>query len=609
MAASQYTWYGQVNAGTEAVPDWYHLPQGILKNFGASVNSTSKSGNGTFRITDKANDLWDVLDALDNDGVSQEFRLYFGDKNISDFVFGGYINKIRRPKRNLVLEVDHYMGLLTREMSVDDKYQDKTGSYMVSDITGTNGLVPKYFPISTTGVVPISVANHVNLTASQTGKEFEYNANAQSIMTAVKQIASKTRLTGGVVPFDFYVNYDVTNDEKALWFDVKNAATYASGVTLYEGADFFDSFKLEEDISRLINHWTVRGEDKLPCPIDKDYWTEQGAPSTFWSTANSAVSSSANEKVGAASVRCDCDDTNTQCGIRLDLDDAQAFNATATPAELFSSTNGFILDDEKEQWFSCYIQVDDSLAAELGSGDAKFLRVALANETPVYIVNRAIFVNDDYRAALGTSGMFGEPTADVWYKIELPLRDLIDTESTYIENVTFDVFYDSGSGAADDFYVDGIHFYEANTPVTSDPADATYPGTDSTSIAAYGRRKDVFNDRSITPIWAAGIMTDGNTQQMCNQIANRLVGYTATPTQTFTAQLKGYRQIYPMYTFTLNVPSRGLAMASYRANQITYSPAGQTVMAKPASFYDDSGYDIGILVAQLNANLREAGRR
>ena len=606
---SQYAWYAEINVGTEASPSWTHIPQGILKNFNCSVDSTTKSGSGRFKVADKTGALWDVLNALDNKGVNQELRFYFGDKNNFDSVFGGYTNSILRPSRYLTFNVDHYMQLLTREISQDDLFQDKTGSEMVTT------LIPKYFPAATAGVVPISIANYVDATGNQSGKEFEFNADNMNMMLALKQIASKTRKTSGVIPYDFYVNYDVANTEKALWFDVKN--NFSSGLTLYDGSDFFGNYKLNEDTSRIINYWVVRGENMIPTPLDQDMWTEYDDDSDVqdvWGDVRCTAEYDTADHAGSYSVRADVDSGEDDAYIYLKLDDEDAFDATLTPAAQFRNNYGYIFNTFQEQWLVLYIQVIDPLLTRIQNNEMAIgfwfdVADADGNAYSIYPVTNqpqsVIHGGDNSNVDTGTS----------WIKREFRLKDHHENiDFQYIEQIGIQVIATNGYtlDSGDDFSIDGLHFENRGLTIESDPA-GTPIGTDSTSIAAYGRRKAILNDRSITKRLSGtdpdDDIDDGYTKQMCNNIANRLVGYTANPSLSLTAQLKRYQQISPMYTFNLYIPDRNILNESYRAQSVSYSPAGQTIYAKPAAFYDDTNYDLGALVSYIRSQMNESSRR
>jgi len=633
--AGRYSWYAEVNIGTEGSPNWYLIPPGVLKNFRCSINATSKSGSGTFRVVDKRGTLWETLDALSNNGVNQELRFYFGDKNTAlKQVFGGYINTVRNPRNRVVLNVDHYMNLLTRELSDGDKYQDRTGTYMVAD--GTNGLIPQYFPAATAGVVPIGYTNHVDATGNQTGSEFEYNADGNNIMQAMKQIAAKTRKTGGVIPYDFIVDYCPTHAQKEIWFNVKNDASFASGDTLREGVDFFDSYKLDEDTSRIVNYWTVRGETGRPIPIDRDWWTEQNGTTDptdrGWDYGYDCTNLvwSATEAAGSYAARGEFED-NGYGGLgymRLDLTDSNAFNSTYTPYPMVSGSGYYYERDNLENlfiqfWMQNFDYSSGTFDGASGAGIQLYIREndysvwlpippsapSLSREENPWFWNTTDYPDRDDVGAPSFS--FQE---DEYTFYEVPIIDGIFTEqaSGYITGIQWLQYIDENTATwpgTERLNIDGLRIVDRSQYTESLVTDSTYPGSDATSISTYGRRKDKYNDRTIAPIYSGEVMTDGNTKAMCNRIANRLLGFTKNPTMTFTGQLKRFYDIPPLYTFTLDVPSRGVDSATYRMHEVSFTPAGQTIFAKPASFYDDTNYDIGAVVAQIKREIDESARR
>lgn len=608
--AFNYSWYAEINIGTEASPDWYHLPQGILKSFNCSVNATAKSGEGSFYISDKNNALWDELSALTGNGANQELRFYFGDKNNFDFVFGGYIRNPIQPKRHLNIFVDHYVELLGREVSVEDYYEDQVGSYMVAD--STDGLIPKYF--SGSDQINIDTSNHVDAEGNQTGAEFTYDADGMNIMTAMKEIAKKTRkYSGGIgaIPYDFYVNYCPTHDQKEIWFNVKNDTSFASGVTLNEGVDFKNNFGLEEDTSNIINYWYVRGENKTPCPIDMDWWTEfdsDAAARNVWSSSNCTIYDDGVDIIGNRSIRVDVTSSGlTTASATLDMTDGtNAYDSTYTPDEIFSQNNGYTVDFSKNQYVNFYIMTDNATKTIIQDEDA-LIRAEIeidstsSNYPSALLLGNGSFLADTPWTKYSRDLYFENAQ---WYKWSILLTDIVDSNTDYIEKLRIEIEWDSGvgSGGDEDFYIDGVHFWD-DSPVQSTAA------TDATSISTYGRRKQIYNSRNIRTKYSGNTVEDGNTKAMCNTIADRLVEQTAEPLLNVTLPLTQYKQIEPRETFTLNIPSRDINNETFRCVAVKYSPQGQVIEARNSSYYQNLDFDIGELVAGMQRQLNESGRR
>ncbi len=348
--------------------------------------------------------------------------------------------------RKLRMLGEDWTSILKDRMVRGESYDAQGGDDIVKDI------LTNYFDVANSDY-NINVAE-VAATTNSITKEFD----GISAYDVVKDVAAMS-YGGNSREFDFYI-YEQTATLGTLRFKFFERQP-ASSLTINQSMvrpGGFSLFKRKDLDFNVVNVYGAI-QNFNHCPLNQDWWTENN--SGFFFATNATHSTEAFlVKFGSFSDQWSLDASVGIAGGGIRFDDVDAFDSIQTPTEVFTSGSGYIIDLSKNQFISFDLRIDGSLADELAAGgDAKVLLLELETDsTATTGLDFNIFSNEEFTS----SGLFGTPqTGNRFWRVEIPIKDLVDSDAVYVSDMTLLVDYDQGNEASnDDFYLDHLNFFE-----------------------------------------------------------------------------------------------------------------------------------------------------
>jgi len=540
------------------------IQSGDIGRFRANKSITNKTGMGTFPIVNSDRRYDDLFSPYD------EMRLYVD----GVYAFGGHLNRIDRKKGLLDLRVVGYTDMLKWALTNEDIYDDNSGSQIVN--TASVGLINKYY-IDDANRKTIYTTNHVN---GDTQETFYFETDGETVFDAIKRVASESRISGGTVPFDFYVDYFPASDQIELYFDVKNNAF--SGITLNEGTDFYNTYALTSgDLDQVYNDVIVRGQNKTACPIDFDWWTADGG--SYARTGHTKVVDTSVKLFGANSYKMDVDSGRTNATAQLGLKNAPSYSATYTPDSLFTSGSGYIFDQEYDNFLDIWFRMTSACESNL---DDLSLRIY-----PDPGSSKKIYV---YSTTAANNPLYESVNALEWFRATVNLNQNFPSDTEFIDTVDVRLDYASSTGSGEDLWFDKLHFYTNRTLETSASNDAT-------SMTNYGKRTLLYSDSRIATLIAA----EEKRTTLLNMYKNP--GNTIKLPMIKSQPITGANAIELGETFV--VRGNELNALTYRLREVNWSPEGQSLTGQLSTYYVDRDHSIGQFTRDIQGGLKEVQRR
>jgi hypothetical protein len=477
---------------------------------------------------------------------------------------------------------------------------------MIANQSSSNGLVYNYFENNGAIQTPVYTANHVRAAAGQ--DTFSSEFDNKDILECCRDIASKSRVTGNSIPFDFWVDYCPTHSQLEIWFQEKNATS--SGVTLYEESDCNIGIEVDEGNLEDVRNWIkVYGSQVVYCPTNRDWWTEKdndAAYQAIWkSTANTSIARSTTSdrvRAGSSCVQISIDDAAGDEYGYLDLDDADAYSATYTPdSDFFVSGKGIKLNSNYSIILNFWTFIDFTQTTD------HYVRLELYGYTPGDV--------EEYITAVGVGGQkpqyadecqygyLGSNIEDSCSECSVDIMKCVSVdEYPYLSRVVFDI--PRNTDGTEDIFVDKLNFAfrNINYPyeiLYSNPDAGTPHAKDATSIAAYKRRVMQHYDRTL--------LTHSEVDTMADRLRTQ---YKDPPTKYNICLNQARSDIDLGETFIINSGSRGLSNLTVRAMELQYDQNSMKIMAEKSTIYSDGLYStLSGSIRGLNYGVNELKRR
>ena len=438
-----------------------------------------------FEVEDINHVLADGIDP-DIDAAVQVWRAYSIDDG--KLLGSGTVTKVEEFGSSIKIHGIGMNGLLKRRVVEDYsvtgngtiEYTDILQSVTFGLIQGTLGLLPaaeyKAFDL-TTHVVASDVA-------IPTGYELKYdNLTLYEVVVDIceKAVGAASR------HYDCYLfemddadetvkpTLDTVDTAYKMCVYLKEKRSTASDKTIDAGDVDVGNLRWtnEKGGESYYNKVIIRGafQEVNLCPITKDWWTEQstdGAVTDFWSQVKgieTLTSDDVGEIVGSYMVSCDVGtvDSADSHGCVLNLTDADAFDSVYT-ADGMSSTNGFVIDRNKNQYLRFYIKCDASLVTEISGVELSAVTLYMTTDSGNF--NELMIFQNSTPILTNASGpIHGLPVAESWYLVDVRVSDIVDADASYVEGVGFYLDYSGTDAAGDTFWIDGLYFYERDYQV------------------------------------------------------------------------------------------------------------------------------------------------
>lgn len=463
----------------------------------ATLNHVIQGDLIRYKIVDNSNYLvdtaWFRVDASnDYDGSTRKYNISNGDIwrafNLrGNLISSGYVTSTSENDGRLEIRSEGWTGILKRRVVNGEEYENTDIDDIVKD------LLDSYFEVSNSDY-NISQAN---IDATSNALSVKYDGI--TVYDAVRDLSERAYGSNSL-PFDFYI-YESSVGSLAMEF-FERGDRPSSGKKTLTSSDFQPNtftFNRRDDLN--FNSVRVYGDFKKVnlVPTDMDYWTEFDNDvdvQAIWSTTSDVnVGTSARDITGSYSINADMDSgANGGDYIRLDLTDADAYDSGKTPSELFTSGSGYHIVNTKNQYLQFYIYVDEDMATDINADDAILYLVALTETSGSYPQVGVMGYGGSDVTNMGHNKY--PVTGGQWYKYDIPLTDLVEVDADYVDSLYFHCDYLGGAtaGGSEEYYVDGLHFYEK----ASEKVTGTYPASPTAPI-----NEIVIHDQSVKSSWMA----------------------------------------------------------------------------------------------------------
>jgi hypothetical protein len=591
--ASKADWQAVI---TDASGNPYYASTSDIPQFNFSKSITDVFGNGTFYLVDADGGL------ASNFAIGKDFKFYYGLDSMP-YTYGGFISDVHRDKKFIRFTVPSYMNLLKRETAQNETYTNLTGSEIAARLTASNGLVYKYYENNAAVQTPIYSSTYVRAAAGQ--DTFSTTFDNKTIFECLQEIASKSRVTGNSIPFDFWVDYDPTTTNIELWFNEKNASS--SGITLNENVDFSYDFDVQQGSVEDVKNWIkVFGSKITYVPTNQDFWTEQVSAADylkFWSVSSSCtlVRSTSPVKTGSSCVEFTTSASGATKIMSLFMTDADAYSASYTPdTGFFVSGSGIKLSSTLDTYLHFWTQMNWTQ-----DPTGNYIKLELRGNNlgdsseEDYIVAKDLKLNQGFYS--GDGHAYDNIVPNYWYEFDIKVNDIIPKDKwPYCGSIHFT---DDACANTNKFYVDNLFFYTKSPTdqevIYSNPDAGTPHAKDATSIAAYGRRVMNYYDRALI------------TQPQVDNMADSLLAQYKDPPYKYSIPLQFARSDITLgQTFVLNSPFHGISAQTCRCVEMQYNQEGQSLIAEKYDVYNSSLKSASVREQQFSTKIaRETQRR
>jgi len=426
------------------------------------------------------------------------------------------------PRKTLKLVGEDWTGILKDRNVVNYTAVAKGGDDIIKDILDT------YFEVTNCdyNIGQAEIAAPTN--------NIDLSSNGQYAYDFIKDVA-KASYGANSREFDFYIYESVVGTLKFRFFERQSLSAVVVNTSDIQTNGFEVYARGDINFNKVFVYGAT--ENFNSCPSDKDWWTDQSSPEDFWTTTNGTISDDGTpHKVGSVSVKNNCDAT-AGMNMELFLDDAEAYNSATMSSDLFTRGYGYKLLDGFErnnQYLGFWLYCDT---------DSKDIYVALTGKVEGY----AYFTSEL------PLGIYLDYSEDKWHYYEFNVGKCLTYDlETHCRVVGI---YCDGAVSGNDFYIDGLHFYEKTGQCKGE-----YPTSPVAPI-----KELVFYDKSIVQNSVALAIATGF-----------YTTYNSEYEGSFTLS-KDNPLIKGGGTLTMNYQPMGISAKSLNVQKVIWRPSGQTV--------------------------------